>query len=173
MHMRMTCAVCLICRLPMLTLFLSDAERESNPNICLLERKGPHDDPGGPRRARDHEEHWVPRNTPPMHPDRIHPRINCRTEGLSKSYWGPFLMSKPRAAWPWDRMAVETPPLPQYNSRNMWYLCDLACLRHLRISLRSEETWAELGPRDRCTRGVRPGGGPRAAGAQDFHGGHR
>eukprot|EP00972_Heterocapsa_arctica_P070712 10445419-Heterocapsa_arctica.AAC.1 len=58
---------------------LSLLDRLGRPMIWALERKGPHEEVGGPRRARDHEVHVVPNHTPRTHPERSHPSRTRRT----------------------------------------------------------------------------------------------
>jgi hypothetical protein len=73
-------------------------------------------EPGGPRRARDQEEHGVPNHSPATQPPESQPSMRESTCFLVTSHSRPKRISRLTAAHPRRRMAAESPPDPEKTS---------------------------------------------------------
>jgi hypothetical protein len=138
------------------------------PYMCADDLMAHQEDPGGPRLAVDQLEHWASRQTPSMHPLRIHPRITDTTTGLVKSNSGPCAMSKAEAAKPSLRKQAETFPETANSTRNnlrVQYLAERNAVLKCVFSL----FWISCADRGCCSAwGQGPGLRGRALGRAAF-----
>jgi hypothetical protein len=125
---------------------MSMDDNPERPYILVFDRTAHQLEPGGPRRARDQDEHCVSRHTPKTHPLEIRPHVTEITIGLVKSYCGPTLISKATEAKPACFKLLDTLPEPANNSKKI-FCC--VCETFLKASSKASSNFSLISPGER------------------------